>query len=318
MAPAVPPEVIHDIENIHTALNYTVPDTETLVGIIGRRENHQLIAIARQYKATYGVDLPTELDRRILGSVGSLLSTACMHKVLAEVHYLHRAGKSNRKYETLRKKDTAIEVFCEARRTPEELRELHEAYRALYQGDLKEHVLSLCKDDINKDFFSGILLDKEDKPLENIEAAVEAFHKLLVAQDLSASLHYVSALTTSQLCTLVRSYNEHFKDAHVVTTIEKTIAHKHKGEHVEILLYAVMQAADPGRHVSSLFEESMAGVGTNEDQLSRLVVIHRGKLMDKVKAAYHVDYDRTLADRIRGDTSGLYSHLLCHLINQTI
>ncbi|KAF9399226.1 hypothetical protein BGX21_006601 [Mortierella sp. AD011] len=299
MAPAIPPEILHDIENIHVALDYSVPDVDALVNIIGRRENHQLIAIARQYKATFGVDLPTELDRRIIGSVGSLLSNACMHKVLAEANYLHKAGKSHR-------------------RTPEELRELHEAYRALYQSDLKEHVLSLCKDDVNKDFFSGILLDKEDKPLENVGGAIEAFNKLLVAQDLSGSLHYVSTLTTSQVRTLVRSYNEHFKEAHVVSTIEKTIGHKHNREHVEILLFAVMQAAGPSRHVALLFEESMAGMGTNEDQLSRLVVIHRGKFMDEVKISYSIDFDRTLADRIRGDTSGPYCNLLCHLINQTI
>ncbi|KAF9994199.1 hypothetical protein BGZ79_001084, partial [Entomortierella chlamydospora] len=297
MAPAIPPEILHDIESIHMALNYSVPDVEALVNIIGRRENHQLIAIARQYKAAFGVDLPTELDRRIIGSVGSLLSYACMHKVLAEAHYLHNAGKSHRKYETLRKKDTVAEILVG--RTPEELRELHEAYKALYKGDLKEHVLSLCKDDIDKDFFSGILLDKEDKPLENVEGAIKAFNKLLVAQDLSGSLHYVSTLTTSQVRTLVKSYNEHFKEAHVVSTIEKTIGHKHKREHVEILLFAVMQASGPSRHVALLFEESMAGVGTNEDQLSRLVVIHRGKFMDEVKLSYSVDFDRTLADRIR-------------------
>lgn len=98
---------------------------------------------------------------------------------------------------------------------------------------------------------------------------------------------------------MVRSYNAKYIDSHVVTTIEKTIAHKHKGEHVELLLFAVMQAADPARHVSLLLEESMAGLGTNEDQLSRLVVLNRGKFMEKVKAAYHIDYSRTLADRVR-------------------
>ena len=72
-----------------------------------------MVTIARQYKISYGVDLAVELDRKIIGSLGSLLAGACQHKVLAEVQYLHKAGKSNRKYETLRKKDTAIEVFCE-------------------------------------------------------------------------------------------------------------------------------------------------------------------------------------------------------------
>ncbi|KAF9432352.1 hypothetical protein BGZ76_010933 [Entomortierella beljakovae] len=311
----IPAEITYDVQNIHTAITYAVPDIDALVGIVGRREYHQLVAIARQYKTTYGVDLPTELDRRIIGSVGSLLSYACMHKVLAEVQFIHKAGKSNRKYEALRKKDSAIEVFCEARCTPEELRELDEAYTAVYHSDMKEHVLSFCKSDITTNFFTNILKDKEDKPLENVEAAIEAFHQLLNGHDIAALIQHVSSLTTAQLHTLVRSYNAHYRDAHVVTTLEKT---QHKGEHLDILLFAVMQASDPGRHVSLLMEESMSGVGTNEDQLSRLVVLNRGKIMESAKTAYGVDYSRTLADRIRGDTSGVYSHLLCHLINQTI
>lgn len=83
--------------------------------VLGRREYQQLLVISRQYRTLYGVDLATELENRIIGSVGSLLAGACMHKVLAEVMYLYRAGKSNRKYETLRKKDTALEVLCEVR-----------------------------------------------------------------------------------------------------------------------------------------------------------------------------------------------------------
>ncbi|KAF8959887.1 hypothetical protein BGZ46_001683, partial [Entomortierella lignicola] len=297
MSPVIPPEVAYDIQNINKALNYPIPDTEELVNIIGRREYHQLVAIARQYKATYGVDLPTELDRRIIGTVGSLLASACMHKVLAEVQYIHKAGQSNRKHETLRKKDTSIEVLVG--RTPEELRELHEAYTAVYRADLKEHVLSLCNNDITKSFFTAILQDKENKPLEDIEAAIATFHKLIEAQDLAALLQHVSSFTMSQLGSLVFAYNKKYKDAHVVTAIEKTIGHKHKGEHLDILLFTIMQASDPSRHVSTLIEKSMSGLGTNEDQLSRLVVIHRGKTMEKVKAAYQVDHNRTLADRIR-------------------
>lgn len=320
MAPAIPPELTFDLQNIHTALGYAVPDQEALVNIIGRREYQQLVTIARQYKASYGVDLATELDRKIIGSLGSLLAGACQHKVLAEVQYLHKAGKSNRKYETLRKKDTAIEVFCEilVGRTSEEITELKEAFKAVHQADLKEHVLSFCKLDETKTFFIAILEPKEEKPLENVEEAIEKLHKLLEAKDLNGTLQYVSSLTTAQLHTLVRTYNSIHQKAHVVTTIEKNIAHSHKGEVLDLLLYTVMQAADPARHVALRFEESMEGLGTNEDHLSRLVIRNRGKFMEKVKAAYHMDYNRTLADRIRGDTSGLYSHLVCHLIHQTI
>ncbi|KAF9578993.1 hypothetical protein BGW38_004945 [Lunasporangiospora selenospora] len=324
MVSTIPPEVAFDLQNIHNALSFAVPDVEALVNTIGRREYQQLLVVARQYKLGYGVDLPVELDKRIIGSVGSLLAGATMHKVLAEVQYLHKAGKSNRKYEALRKKDTAIEVICQIvlGRTPTDLRELHEAYEAVYKSNIKDHILSFCKDDMLKEFFADILnqKDKEDVPLEfsELESAIEKLHVLLQAHDLPGLLKYVASFTTSQLNSLVRGYNSHYRDAHVVTVVNKTIAHKHKSEHVEVLLFAVMQAADPARHISLLFEESMAGLGTNEDQLSRLVVLHRGRLIEKIKVSYHTDYDRTLADRVRGDTSGLYSNLVCHLINQTI
>ncbi|KAF9356165.1 hypothetical protein BGX34_010078 [Mortierella sp. NVP85] len=322
MAPVIPPEVAFDIQNIHTALTYPVPDQEALVNTIGRRENQQLVVIARTYKATYNVDLPSELDRRIIGSVGNLLAAVCMHKVLAEVHYLHRAGKSCRKYEALRKKDTALQVFCEilVGRSPEQLRELQEAFKAVHQTDLLEHVHSFCEDEITKAFFTEIVKDKEEKPFDDAAAEVQKLHGLLQANDLNGLLHYVASLTTEQLGLVVRSYNSQYKDAHVVSTIEEKVApaNKHSHDHLHLLLFAVMQAADPARHVALLFEESMSGLGTNEDQLSRLVAIHRGKFMDKVKTAYHGDYSRTLADRVRGDTSGLYSNLICHLINQTI
>ncbi|KAF8931959.1 hypothetical protein BGZ47_011599 [Haplosporangium gracile] len=320
MAPAIPPELSFDLQGIHTAISYAVPDQEVLVNIIGRREYQQLVTIARQYKTSYGVDLAAELDRKIIGSLGSLLAGACQHKVLAEVQYLHKAGKSNRKYETLRKKDTAIEVFCEilVGRTSEEIAELKEAFTAVYQANLKEHILSFCKLEETKAFFIAILEPKEEKPLGNVEEAIEKLHKLLEAKDLNGSLQYVSSLTTAQLYTLVRTYNSVHQKAHVVTTINKTIAPNHKGEVLDLLLYTVMQAADPARHVALRFEESMEGLGTNEDHLSRLVIRNRGKFMEKVKTAYHMDYNRTLADRIRGDTSGLYSHLICHLIHQTI
>ncbi|KAF9950802.1 hypothetical protein BGZ65_006373, partial [Modicella reniformis] len=164
--------------------------------------------------------------------------------------------------------------------------------------------------------------DKEEKTLENseIKTEVNKLHSLLEAADLSELLRFVASFTTAQLGVVVRSYNSHHQDAHVVSTIKEKVAaaNKHCHDHLHILLFTVMQAADPARHVALLFEESMSGLGTNEDQLSRLVAIHRGPFMEKVKVAYNIDYSRTLAERVKGDTSGLYSNLICHLINQPI
>lgn len=42
-------------------------------------------------------------------------------------------------------------------RTSEEITELQEAFKAVHQADLKEHVLSFCKLDETKTFFIAIL-----------------------------------------------------------------------------------------------------------------------------------------------------------------
>lgn len=42
-------------------------------------------------------------------------------------------------------------------RTSEEITELKEAFKAVHQADLKEHVLSFCKLDETKTFFIAIL-----------------------------------------------------------------------------------------------------------------------------------------------------------------
>ncbi|KAF9996984.1 hypothetical protein BGZ65_007428, partial [Modicella reniformis] len=257
----IPPEIAYDIQNIHTALTYPMPDQEALVNIIGRTEYQQLVVIARQYKATYQTDLPEELDRRIIGSVGSLLRSACMHKVLAEVNYIHLAGKTFRQYETLRKKDTALEVFCEilVGKTPADLQELQEAFTVVHQTNALEHIHSYLKDDdIAKAFFTEIVRDKEEKTLEEseIETEINKLHTLLEAVNLSELLQFVASFTTAQLGIVIRSYNSYYQDAHVVSIIKEKVepANKHCHDHLHILLFAVMQAADPARHVALLLE----------------------------------------------------------------
>ncbi|KAG0264192.1 hypothetical protein DFQ27_001376 [Actinomortierella ambigua] len=327
MTETASPEIVYDCQNINCALVAQVPDEDALVTIIGRREPHQLVMMTRYYRQTYGVDLPTELEKRASDSVGGLLARACQHKIIADAHYIHNAGKTNRKHEQFRRKDNTMQVLLEVLtgRKPDEIKELQEAFQALFRTELESYVVKLLKDEEEAvhQFFIELLKEKVNEPLPDMAAAVNQLHGLLTTETKERYeynlLEYVSKLTTSQLDKLVYAYNSEHRGAHVVTVLRNNFKSKKSNKKVaEMVLFTVMRCADAPRHIAHQFEESMSGMGTHEDQLSRLVARHCGKSMQKVLDAYKVDFDRTLADRIRGDTSGLYCNLLLHLIQQTV
>jgi len=66
--------------------------------------------------------------------------------------------------------------------------------------------------------------------------------------------------------------------------------------------------------VAERLESAMAGLGTNERRLSRLIARNRSTI-EYVKQAYLRLYGKTLRRRITGETSGDYQQLLLALIN---
>lgn len=87
----------------------------------------------------------------------------------------------------------------------------------------------------------------------------------------------------------------------------------------EALLHQFRYAVDKYMHAAQMLEESMAGMGTKDLLLvSRVVRFHWDKnFLANVKAAYQQRYRRSLASRIKGDTSGDYMRLLLACIGES-
>ncbi len=61
----------------------------------------------------------------------------------------------------------------------------------------------------------------------------------------------------------------------------------------------------------------MKGMGTDDDKLIRLVVRHRAPyVITPIKQAYQTKYGKSLAKRIKSDTSGDYCKLLLTCIHE--
>ena len=90
------------------------------------------------------------------------------------------------------------------------------------------------------------------------------------------------------------------------------------GHMEEALLFQLRHAIDKYMHAAAQLEASMAGMGTKDHLLvSRVVRYHwdRNELAN-VKGAFQQKYRKSLASRIKGETSGDYSRLMVACVGE--
>jgi annexin A7/11 len=86
----------------------------------------------------------------------------------------------------------------------------------------------------------------------------------------------------------------------------------------DALLYQLRHANDKYMHAAKLLEDAMAGMGTSDALLvARVVRYHWDRTtLANVKAAYQQKYRKSLASRIKGETSGDYEKLMLACIGE--
>lgn len=86
----------------------------------------------------------------------------------------------------------------------------------------------------------------------------------------------------------------------------------------DALLFQLRNGVDKYMHAAVLLEEAMAGMGTKDHLLvARVIRFHWDKNhLANVKAAYQQRYRRSLASRIKGETSGDYQRLMLACIGE--
>jgi len=100
-------------------------------------------------------------------------------------------------------------------------------------------------------------------------------------------------------------------------TVEKAVKKEFSGDIEKNLLKLVASIRNRAEYIADLFEKSMKGLGTDDKRLIRLAVRHRAPyVIGPIKQAYQAKYGKSLAKRIKGDTSGDYCKLLLACIHE--
>lgn len=88
----------------------------------------------------------------------------------------------------------------------------------------------------------------------------------------------------------------------------------------DALLFQLRRGLDKYMHQAQLLEDGMAGMGTKDALLiGRVVRAHWDRNnMANVKGAYEKRYHRSLASRIKSETSGDYERMLLACIGENV
>lgn len=125
----------------------------------------------------------------------------------------------------------------------------------------------------------------------------------------------LSTRNDNQIRAINHTYEQKFK-----RRLEDVLRKEFSGHMEDALLFQLRHAIDKYMHAAALLEDSMAGLGTKDHLLvSRVVRYHWDpNVMANVKGAFQQRYNKSLANRIKGETSGDYERLMLACIGERI
>ncbi|KAI1454374.1 Annexin [Annulohypoxylon moriforme] len=125
----------------------------------------------------------------------------------------------------------------------------------------------------------------------------------------------LSTRNDNQIRAINHAYEQKFR-----RRLEDVLKKEFSGHMQQALLYQLRNAVDKYMHAASLLEDAMAGLGTKDHLLvSRVVRYHWDKqTMANVNGAFQQRYRRSLASRIKGETSSDYQRLMLACIGEPV
>uniref|UniRef100_A0A7G3A871 Annexin n=1 Tax=Lutzomyia longipalpis TaxID=7200 RepID=A0A7G3A871_LUTLO len=301
---------VADAQALRKAMKGFGTDEDALINVICRRSNEQRQIIAREYKTNFGKDLIEDIKSETSGNFENLLVALMTPIVDFYAKELHDAMSGVGTDE-----DVLIEVLGSM--SNYEIHTIKFAFEKIYGQSLENQLISETSGNFKRLLVSLCVGGRDESGVTDPVAAQNDARELLKAGELRIGTDE----STFNMVLCQRNYaqirlicDEYQKmTGH---TLEKAIRKEFSGDIMEGLLAIIGVVCNKTEYFASLLKKSMAGIGTNDRQLIRLVVTRCEIDMADIKTAFERLYGKSLKSWIKGDTSGHYKHALYALIGE--
>jgi len=304
-----PTECEEAAKKLHDAMKGIGTNENKLIKILGGYPPIHMNQIVKAYEAKYNERLYERVKSETSGNFGKLCCALCTPLAEYDAQCLHDAMEGIGTDESC-----LIEILVG--RTNSDIKALCAAYRKLYAKDLIDDI----KEDTSgttRDFFKILLKGDRDESnsQRNVQSDAEDLYKAgegRLGTDEKTFMSILCRLPDYHLRQVFDYYESKYEHS-----VEKAVKKEFSGDVEKNLLKLVTSIRNRAEYIADLFEKSMKGIGTDDKRLIRLAVRHRAPyVIGPIKQAYKAKYGKSLAKRIKGDTSGDYCKLLLACIHE--
>ena len=297
-------------EILHNMINEKNINYDAFFSFLLNTTNYERQIMAEEYKTKFTKTIFDEINTKISNKEAKYIIILMFYNYYElDARTLHKALKEKRNEKPI------VEIF--ASRPTWFLQIVNDEYRRLYGITLKEELNQEKKSDFIS-FLQCILVtprlktnfiktEKQagdvvqeiiTKGLKKYGTDVELFKNLFVKNSRDDLIN---------ICREFKAIDK--KKRNLYDAVDDTVS-KNTKEIIKAIIFAVVM---PSQYFAHLLKKSMAGFGTDEETLSRVLVERHEIDMDFIRSYYKLETKRELVDDIIAETSGIYQKITVKL-----
>ncbi|XP_033241443.1 annexin B11 isoform X1 [Drosophila pseudoobscura] len=301
---------VKDAHDLRKAMKGFGTDENALINIICRRTNEQRQEIQRQYKTHFGKDLIEDIKSETSGNFEKLLVG-----LLQPIVDYYCAELNDAMAGIGTDEEVLIEILCTLSNM--EIYTIKNQYLRLYGAHLESELKSETSGNFKRLLTSLCTAARDESGRIDPDQAKDDARELLKAGELRVGTD--ESMFNMILCQ--RNYAQLkmiFQEYEGMTghSLEKAIKKEFSGDIMEGLIAIFRCVTNKADYFASRLHKAMAGIGTNDTQLIRVIITRCEIDMSDIKVAFERLYGKSLKSWIKGDTSGHYKHALYALVGE--
>ncbi|TDZ40136.1 Annexin A7 [Colletotrichum trifolii] len=316
-----PPQIIQwdgtaDATAARNAMKGFGTDEKALIRCLATKDPLQIETIKQAFKRNFNRDLEQDVKKETSSWFGKGMLSVARGPLRSDIHNLFDA------MDGLGTKESVLNDILLGRSNAD-IQAIKGAYQQTFRRRLEDDVKGDLSFKTERHFLIVLGASRAEDSAPVVPQQVDADVKELyhategkMGTDELAVCNIFSTRNDNQIRAINQAYERQYRKK-----LEDVIKSEEFSGHMEdALLFQLRHAVDKYMHAAKLLEDSMAGFGTKDHLLvARVVRFHWDKnFLANVKGAYQAKYNRTLAGRIKGETSGDYQRLMLACIGEQI
>ncbi|XP_055016047.1 LOW QUALITY PROTEIN: annexin A6 [Boleophthalmus pectinirostris] len=300
-----------DAEALYNAMKGIGSDKEAILDLVTSRSNAQRQEIIAAYKSSFGKDLIEDLKYELTGKfegkferlIVSLMRTPPYHDAKEINDAVKGAGTDEK---------CLIEIL--ASRNNQQVHDMVEAYRDAYGREMEEDIIADTSGHFKKMLVVLLQGTRDESGAVEEDLVAEDVQDLYAAGEEqwgTDEAKFIMILGNRSIPHLRKVFDEYEKAYE--TSIEDSIKSELSGDFERLMLAVVQCIRSVPMFFAKRLYKSMKGLGTADNTLIRIMICRSELDMLDIRECFRLQYEKSLYNMIKDDTSGDYKRTLLNL-----